>query len=159
MTDDVVVADSSPIIALDQIGLLENLPLVFRAIHVPPSVAAEISPSVSLPAWLHVTAPDPLTPVPVFPARLGPGERDAFLLAVALQADIILLDDLPARNFAVSQGRRVLGTLGLLLAFKKSGIIDTVEHYIDDLIAHRFRVDAPIRNEILKIAGEFQTVD
>jgi predicted nucleic acid-binding protein len=41
-------------------------------------------------------------------------------LAIQLRADWIILDDLPARRAAEANGLNVIGTLGTLLAGKRS---------------------------------------
>jgi predicted nucleic acid-binding protein len=52
--------------------------------------------------------------------RPGDGEWEALALAIQLRADWIILDDLPARRAAEANGLNVIGTLGTLLAGKRS---------------------------------------
>jgi len=42
-----VVADTSPLIALDQLGQLSLLQRIFGEIHVPPAVARELIPGMA----------------------------------------------------------------------------------------------------------------
>jgi predicted nucleic acid-binding protein len=46
-----IVCNSSPLIALQQIGQLHLLPQLFISITVPPAVVREVSPSVVLSDW------------------------------------------------------------------------------------------------------------
>jgi predicted nucleic acid-binding protein len=60
----IVVADSSPLIALVNIGQIDILPVLFREVFIPPQIAAELSdpkrpPTVhgfihGRPIWLRV---------------------------------------------------------------------------------------------------------
>ncbi|HEV2295994.1 MAG TPA: hypothetical protein VGR35_19265 [Tepidisphaeraceae bacterium] len=45
----VIVSNSSPLIALEQIGQLNLLDVLFGSVSVPPAVAAEVGPTLALP--------------------------------------------------------------------------------------------------------------
>ena len=55
---------------------------------------------------------------------LADGEREAIALAIELRADLIILDDLPARRVAKEAGLNVIGAVGVLLGAKRVGLID-----------------------------------
>ena len=52
------------------------------------------------------------------------GEREAINLAVQLAADLIILDERPARKVAESCGLRVTGTLGILNFAGQRGLLN-----------------------------------
>lgn len=54
--------------------------------------------------------------------ELGVGETQVIAIACASGAREVALDDLAGRRCALAHGRRVVGTLGLLLRAKKSGL-------------------------------------
>lgn len=56
--------------------------------------------------------------------RLHAGERDAISLALSVQADAVLLDERHGRQEAETRGRKVIGTLGVLVAAHACGLID-----------------------------------
>jgi predicted nucleic acid-binding protein len=56
--------------------------------------------------------------------KLQLGERTAILLADAIRADIILLDEKSARRVAADRGLRVTGTLGVLGKAAARGLVD-----------------------------------
>jgi predicted nucleic acid-binding protein len=58
---------------------------------------------------------------------IDPGEREAILLAEAIAADGILIDDLAGRRIAIDRGLRVLGTIGLLEVAAEEGRVDFLE--------------------------------
>jgi len=70
--------------------------------------------------------------------RLQAGEQAAILLAEALKADIILLDEKAARRVATSRGLRVTGLLGVLGEAASRGLVDLAPA-IDRLRMTNFR--------------------
>lgn len=53
MSSGIVVSNASPLIALEQIGRLDLLDRFFPRLLVPPAVAEEVAPSVSLPSSIE----------------------------------------------------------------------------------------------------------
>ena len=148
-----VVADTSPLIALQQIGQLGLLGTIFGTVVIPPAVAAEAL-SVERHSWL---AERPLTK-PLAPdvvhAGLGPGESEAISLALELSADRVLLDELPARTLAEHLNLPLIGTLGILLVAKRRGLIDAIREPVDTLRRGGFRVSIDLYEKLLHKAGE-----
>lgn len=139
------VSDTSPICYLWLIGHIDLLPTLFNTIHIPEAVCFELkdkgapaglrdwvdSPS----AWLKIESVkgelDPSL------HRLHPGESEAICLAQRISADILLLDEKPARRVATEQGLRISGLLGILNEAASRGLLDLSEA-IERL--HRIRV-------------------
>jgi len=129
-----VVSDASPLIAFAAIEQLALLSAIFQTLLIPPSVAAEIAPSVpALPSWLQIQRLDQPIPDVVLQRALGPGEREALALAIEIRAERILLDDLPARRVARALGLPMTGTAGVLLVAKRHALIHWSELF-DDLL-------------------------
>ena len=108
-----VISDSSPLIALTQIGRLDLLRRLHSSICVPPAVAREVAPTVAkLPDWIRVQdLAQELQPGTVS-ASIGPGEREVISLGLELGAELLIHDEQPARRLARSLGFRVIGTVG-----------------------------------------------
>ena len=53
MTPAPVVSNASPLIALEQIGHLQLLEHIFGTVLIPPAVAHEVAPTVTLPTWVE----------------------------------------------------------------------------------------------------------
>ena len=114
-----VVADTSPVNYLVQIGSIDLLSRLFDQVIVPQAVLRELlsrsTPEVvrhwatNLPVWTSVR-----TPARIQPLMLGEGETEAIALAKELKAFAILLDDSEARHVARVQGLAVTGTIGIL---------------------------------------------
>jgi len=113
-----VIADSSPLIALVNIGHVEVLPKLFGQVVIPPAVASEIFAAsrpqavrdfaAALPGWLTVQAPRSAEPIP----ELHPGESEALTLAIELHADLVLVDERRAYREAVARKLNAVGTVG-----------------------------------------------
>jgi predicted nucleic acid-binding protein len=150
-----VISNSSPLIALTQIGRLNVLGRLYSEIFIPPAVASEVEPTVrKLPDWISVKQlllprnPD------LVGGSIGPGEHEVISLGVELQADRLILDERPARRLAVSLGLSVIGTVGLLLAGKERGLFSKIKPELDRLVAARFFMDEELYNRVLLQAGE-----
>ncbi len=99
-----VIVNTSPFIALDRIGHLEILPKLFGVVIRPQSVAKEIqagvdahgnSPELYQAEWIK-SAEDP--PEMMLRKELGDGETAVITLALRINADLVVLDDLAARK-------------------------------------------------------------
>jgi predicted nucleic acid-binding protein len=150
----IVIADSSPLIALERIGRLDVLPALFGTVVVPPAVAREIAAKGLLSDWMIVRPlPDPLD-VRLAESTLDAGEREAIGLALQTNVDRLILDDESARRVALRFGLPVTGTLGVLILAKRTGIVDAVRPLLDALAAAEFRIDRRLRAWVLTTAGE-----
>ena len=90
----------------------------------------------------------------VLRASLGPGESEAISLAIELDSQLLLLDDLAARRLALGLHLPIVGTLGLLLAAKRKSLLDAIKPCIDQLLSHHFRVSTDLYSRVLRDAGE-----
>jgi predicted nucleic acid-binding protein len=149
-----VVADASPLIALQQIRQLHQLQALFVEVTVPPAVAREIQLTVPPVPWVVERAPSqPIAPLMVR-ASLGAGESEALSLAAEIRAGLLLVDERAARRAAQGIGLRVMGTLGVLLAAKRKGLVKEVRPLVDELVRQGFRVSPRLVRQVLLAAGE-----
>ena len=154
MTPSPVVSNSSPLIALTQIGRLDLLQSLFGTLWIPPGVALEIAPSVTLPDWMEQR---PLTqrvgPL-ILGASLGLGESEAISLALETNARLLILDDRPARRLAHALQVPMIGTLGILLRAKRLGSLSEVKPCLDALLSYDFHIATALYEQVLRDAGE-----
>jgi uncharacterized protein len=154
MTASPVVSNSSPIIALQQIGQLDLLERLYTRLVIPPVVAFEVSPSVELPAWIDQRPLVQTTGSNLLRASLGPGESEAIGLALEVGSRWIILDDRPARRLAQALSIPVIGTPGILLAGKRRGLVDHLRPHLDALIEHGFFIAPGLFDRVIRDAGE-----
>lgn len=152
-----VIADTSPIRYLVQIGHVEFLHLLFESVSIPVEVADELRDSSApasvqswmsqSPAWLNVLEASE-TDDPVLQA-LDAGERSAIALGIALKADLILIDERKGSAVAASKGFETTGTLGILDLAAKRGLVDLREA-VDRLKRTNFRYRQEIIDGMLE---------
>ncbi len=127
----IVVADAGPIQYLMRIAAVDVLALLYQRVLIPHSVARELQQNntpaavcawiTQPPAWCEIRPDPPADPTLAF---LDPGERAAIPLALSVQADRLLMDDLAGRAEAKRRRLRVTGTLGVLIDAHWSGLLD-----------------------------------
>jgi predicted nucleic acid-binding protein len=131
----IVVADSSPLIVLVNIDLIEILPALFKRVTVPLSVADELVNShrpskvrdyFSAPvSWLDRVRVQGHVRIP----SLHPGETEALNLAKELRADYLLVDERRAYQEAIARHIKAIGTLRVLELAAGGHLIDLAEAF------------------------------
>ena len=154
MTEDTIVSNASPLIALEQIGCLHLLEPLFGKILIPPAVAREVAPTVTLPAWVEQHSLTQAIGPLILGAALGAGESEAISLALEIGAQRVILDDRPARRLAQALHLPIIGTLGILLAAKRHHLLPAVQPSLDALLRYDFRIAPDLYRQILSDAGE-----
>lgn len=152
----IVVSDTSVILHLAGIDLLEILHRVYGAVLMPPQVRNELLESgfsESL-AWLSVQAPTNRTRVLELMLDLDPGEAEAIALAEELHADLLLIDERRGNRVAQRAGLATSGILGVLARAKRMGFIEACRPHVDRLIAGNFWLSPSIRQRFLDSVGE-----
>jgi predicted nucleic acid-binding protein len=131
----IVVADTSPLNYLIRLGHPDILGQIYGRVMVPRAVLIEMQhpqAPVDVRAWA-VAPPTWLEPRQVeaidagLPATLGAGEREAISLAVAIRADLLLIDERAGRHEAQVRHLAVSGTLAVLLQASLRGCLDLHE--------------------------------
>lgn len=135
----IVVADTSPLNYLVQMGRESLLRDLYKEVCIPPAVLAELrhegAPELvhrwaeHLPAW--VTVVTDFTVDSTLPQILGPGEREAISLALMISASFILLDDGAGRKAAKERSLFPAGTLAVLAQASERGLIDLSSSVLD----------------------------
>lgn len=151
MTSAGVVFDAGPLITFHKTETLWLLDALFARILVPPAVAHEVQPSLGqVPENFKVHAPRMQL---LLPEPLVPGEREAIVLAMEIDADFVVLDDHQARAAALDLGLMVTGTLGLLVRAKQQGIISQVRPLMQAMVASGHYASVRLQEVILEQAG------
>ena len=154
-----VVVNTTPLIALANIGKLDLLKQLYGEIYIPNAVLWEIKsePAKSMvknSAWIKTTSVSNHSDTGLFRAKLNAGEVEVMMLAKEQNADFVIMDDNPAKKTAKFMGLKVTGTLGVLLKAKKEGLIERVEPILNSIIADGFYIASDIRQMVLEEAGE-----
>ena len=153
------VFDSSPIIFLTKLGIIEAASDLFDRIDIPSSVYSEIrrKPDASAEAVadlingkrISVLKAENERFVNALSRRLGIGEAEAIALSIETGADLVILDDHTARAEAMRLGLSVKGTLGIVRRLIENGEFQRdLEELFINLKAMEFRIKAELFWEI-----------
>ena len=157
----IVIADTSPLQYLFQVGQVALLEQLFGAIQVPEAVRDELEvgrrlgfhvPSPAAYSWMTTRASERAPVLDRF--ELGAGEHAALALALVTADSLVVMDDGAGRAAAKALGIPTTGTLGVLLLAKEQVLLVAVAPVLDALEQHGFRITDAVRARVLELAGE-----
>jgi len=147
---EAVVSDSTCLIGLERIGELNILPALFDPIIIPPEVEREFGTKFS---WLQTENLTSNLLVAALRLVMDAGEAEAIALA-SEKSCLLISDDKQARAAAKRLGVAVIGTVGILVRAKQSGVVSVIKPILDDLELNGFFISRALREEALKLVGE-----
>ncbi|WP_368011824.1 DUF3368 domain-containing protein [Laspinema palackyanum] len=166
----IVVSNSSPLIALAKIGEFELLHSLYEELWIPEAVREEVArvgqdsaeieknrpgiEEVRGATWIRRVNVSNLAAVQILRGRLDAGESEAIVLALELNADLLLIDEARGRRVAEAEGITTSGTVGTLVAAKTKGLIWEVTPLLKALVASGFRMSQDLYEMARQIAGE-----
>ncbi len=152
------MTNTTPLITLAGVGLLDLLPLLYGKVWAPRIVLDEYQtkapptePNLAQALWLTVV--DAVIIDPTLPL-LDVGEAAALSLAQTIGARLILLDERKARRIAARIGLQVAGTLAVLLRAKQQGLIAAIRPYITQMQSQGRRFHPDLIARLLEDACE-----
>ncbi len=166
-----VVSNSGPIMSLAKLGALNLLYELYGQIYIPSAVyyeavihgldsgysdAYRIKSAILRGRIGVIDVNDGELPDDISKLPLDIGEKQVLYIAVRDKFDLILFDDLLAREESKKLGLSVKGTLGVIVqAYREKNInLDKVEEFIQTIIA---RDDIWISNELcLRVLNELK---
>lgn len=154
------MVDASPCIVLARLEQLGLLPVMFDEVLVPHAVFLElIVGERSDAAWSIVnhervsiaTAPELAVPVP---SGLSQADREVIALAMERRPHSVVIDDRTASRFAVQAGLKVVGTLGIIAAARRRGLVEAARPLFGRLLTMGFHARRDLIDGILEDLGE-----
>jgi predicted nucleic acid-binding protein len=153
----VILADASPLIGLARIGGLTWMRKLYRSVVVTRAVRAEVlvpgragQPELAAAfraRWLRQLRSEPAEPE--FP-RLDAGEASTLRAALALgDRALVILDDFAARREARRLGVKFVGTAGVIVEAKRTGLIDRAAPAFERLTNEGFHLSEELIHAIL----------
>jgi hypothetical protein len=146
-----VVPDTSCLIALSTLSLLELLDELYGDVAVPQAVIQEFGEP--LPEWAKPVQGDPLV-VTALRESLGHGEAEVIAVAAQSTETLTVLDDKHARAVAQTMGVQITGTLGILLRAKREGRLLSIRDALDTLEQSGFHLSSELKAKACELAGE-----
>lgn len=117
------IIDTSVLIALERINILDVLCSIYSHIILPEAVVSEFG-TPSLDCYSSEKVKSPMVRLLVLDLNLGRGEAESIALASEIGLRLVL-DDLKARKVAENLGLKVTGTIGILLKAESLALIDS----------------------------------
>ncbi len=139
---EIVIADSSCLIALARSRQLDVLRVLFSQIIIPAAVYDEVviqgagrpgSDEVAQAEWIITRQVQDHLAVQALRLTLGRGESEAMVLAAETAARFLILDNWRARQSAIGMGLPVVGTLSILQRATEKGLIADLEACLEQL--------------------------
>ncbi len=161
MPDGPVVANNTPLVALWTLGRLDLLRELFGEVLIPEAVQAEFLAIDRAAREAMLEASPWLKAVPLAEQRralaylgLDDGEAAVLALAEEREARLVIIDEKKGRRYAARMGFRLIGTVGLLLLAKESGLIRSVAVLLRELQDAGMHLSPPLVAQALQMAGE-----
>ena len=159
----VVVADASPLIFLSRLGLLHLLSDLYGIVLVPRAAHSEVTAdeeasgalAVRDADWIQVADPTENQPLQqAAQEELDAGEAAAIRLALERDADLLLIDERQGRRVARRLGLEIKGTLGILVASRREGLLEELRPILEKLIEVGAWVTEDLVRATLEAVGE-----
>ena len=152
----IVVSDTSPLLYLFLIDLIELLPQLYGEVIVPEAVMREITAPRTPPAfrswameppfWLIVRSVE--IEIAANGQKLDEGEQAAICLAKSLGANLLLIDEKLGRRAAIAEKLEIIGVIGILEAATEENLVD-IQQAIARLQQTNFRISAELIEALL----------
>lgn len=142
------IVDTSALIALEKINLLDILCKIYSEIILPESVSSEFG-KLPIECYSIKQVTGSLVNLLTGTLNLGKGEAEVITLAKETSMKIII-DDLKARKVAETLELNVTGTIGVLLKAEKLGFIESAYNKAKELKEKGFYVSDELLDEIIR---------
>jgi predicted nucleic acid-binding protein len=149
---EIIIADTSCLIALTNINELQLLHKLYGHIFTTREVADEFINA--LPAWINIKEIINKHLQVVLENEIDKGEASAIALAIEQTDAILILDDYKARKIAIRLGLKLTGTVGIIVKAKKAGFISSIQPLLNRLKTNHFHISPQLEEIALKQAGE-----
>ena len=146
--NNVVIADTSCLIALSNAELLEVLKHLYQEITITKEVQAEFGEP--LPEWISVKEVNNKKLQAKVERHLDSGEASSIALATETKHSILIIDETKGRKIANSYDLNIIGTLGILLLADKKGIIDDFISTILKIVNQGFRLSDTLIDKLIE---------
>jgi len=147
----VIVSDTSCLILFYKIGELDLLKKLYGKLHITETVLKEFNQPV--PVWIEVV--EPTTDLQKgLSSYLDKGEATAISLAAEHENSLLIIDEIKGRKAAKEIGISVTGSLGVLIAAKNKGHIQTVKPLIEKIQKTNFRISEELVEYVLDKVNE-----
>jgi hypothetical protein len=162
---DLIVVNTSPLLALDACNQIDVLRSLYARIIVPEEVEKELCPGgktrILLPGglttahrtWIEVV-PLSSPPKASLSMSLDAGEAAVIALALELGASQVLIDERKGWREASREGLITVGSVGIILLAKRKGLILEVKPHLYEMRNKGIRLGQKVIDDAIVHAGE-----
>ena len=148
----IIIADTSCLIVLEQIGELSLLEKIYSEILITPEIQQEFLGV--LPDWIKIIEVSDKKRQDILEVDLDKGEASAIALSLEQEDCLLIIDERKGRAIAKKLGLRITGTLGVIVKAKRNGIIVSVKDVLEKLEKYDFWISDSLKEKIIKESGE-----
>ena len=152
MPEKIIIADSSCLIALSNIGELQILQQVYQQITITPEIENEFGEAIL--DWIIIEEVTDKKKIEILELELDKGESSAIALAIEKENSLLVIDEKKGRNVAKKMGIKITGILGVIIKAKEIGLIKKITPLIEKLEKVDFRISKTLKEKILRRVGE-----
>lgn len=149
MNQQIIIADSSCLIVLENIKELSLLKKLFGEILITAQVKNEFG--LKLPKWIKIRTVKNQSRVDALSLILDRGEASAIALSMETAESLLIIDEKKGRRIAQELNLQIIGTLGIILKAKENGLINSIEDILEKLENADFRISPSLKKKILSI--------
>ena len=143
-----IISNTSCLIVLDNINMLEMLKKLYGQIMITEEVLYEFGKPV--PSWIQVYKVQDRKCLKILNSIVDLGEASTIAFCTEQENSTMILDDLKARKLAKKLDLPFTGTVGVLLKVKEKGIVTSMETILESLKNQGFRISKDIEQKLLK---------
>lgn len=147
-----IISNTSCLIALDDIGMLNILKSLYGKISISTEVSQEFGKQVE--DWIEIKQVKDRNYLKILNNLVDLGEASTIALALEFDEVLTILDDLKARKLAKNLKVKYTGLLGVLLKAKDKNVISSVKEVLLKLKSANFFISKAIEEKVLRLANE-----
>ena len=152
MQSKLIISDTSCFITLSKIEKMDILRLLYKQIVTTPEIAQEFDEY--LPDWIEIIPVHDKDKQKLLEMQVDKGEASAIALALENENAVLIIDDNKARKLAHNLKLEFTGTIGVIIAAKQKGIINSIKPVLDKIKETNFRISADLELQALIQAKE-----
>ncbi len=146
--DKIIISDTSCLIALQNLGLLNLLKDLYQEILITKEVKNEFGND--LPDWIVVLEVKNKDKQAEIEKRLDKGEASSIALALEINNSVLIIDEIKGRKIAESLHIEIIGTIGILVLADKRGLIKDILSIILKLVNRGFRLSDKLMDKLIE---------
>jgi predicted nucleic acid-binding protein len=148
MSREIIIADASCLIVLQNIQELSILRKLFGEVFITQEVEKEFG--FDLPEWIKVKTVQNKTQQNALKLILDEGEASSIALSLETKDSLLIIDEKKGRRIAQELNLKIIGTLGIILRAKEKGLVNSIENVLEKLENAEFWISPNLKAKILE---------